>query len=158
MCSSDLYVIGKFGARAGDVYGRVKAVGASVGIDFNFDGIVRQPNTLIAHSLIALAETGEAQSRLVQALFDAYFLAHLDLTNTAVLAEVARQAGLPESQIDAALNDAEVQAQVKQADERARNLGINGVPFFIFNGELAVSGAQEPEQLLAAMAQAQGSA
>ena len=55
-------------------------------------------------------------------MFDAYFLTHLDLTNTAVLAEVARQAGQPESQIDAALNDAEVQAQVKQADERARTL------------------------------------
>ncbi|MDI9330614.1 MAG: DsbA family oxidoreductase [Alphaproteobacteria bacterium] len=148
------YVQRKFGARSGDVYGRVAAVGKQVGIDFCFDGIRRQPNTLVAHSLIAVADPGEAQNRLVQALFDAYFIDSLDLTDVQVLAQVARQAGLAEDRIEAALNDEGLHNQVSGMDEKARSLGISGVPFFIFNGELAVSGAQESEQLLGAMEQA----
>lgn len=148
------YVQTKFGLRAGDIYGRVKAVGQSVGIEFNFDGIARQPNTLVAHSLIALARVGDEQNRLVQALFDAYFIDNLDLTDAQVLAQVAGRAGMDEDRIQTALGDAALHQQVSQSDQRARTMGISGVPFFIFNGEVAVSGAQESEHLLGAMVQA----
>jgi predicted DsbA family dithiol-disulfide isomerase len=149
------YVAQKFGSRAASVYDRVTAVGASVGIPFNFSGIQRQPNTLKAHALIALAEAGPDQDRLVQALFDAYFIENLDLTDDAVLARIAQGAGVDAQQAQQALNDTGLLEQVAKADAQARSLGINGVPFFIFNGQIGVSGAQEPEQLLAAMAQAQ---
>ncbi len=148
------YVRTKFGPRAAEVYDRVKAVGLSEGIAFNFDGIARQPNTRVAHSLIALAATGEEQNRVVQALFDAYFIDNLDLTRAQTLAEVARQAGLDDARIEQALGDAELHAHITQSDERARSVGISGVPFFIFNGEFAVSGAHEAESLLEAMEQA----
>jgi predicted DsbA family dithiol-disulfide isomerase len=148
------YVQAKFGARSGQVYDRVKAVGQSVGIAFDFDGIVRQPNTLVAHSLLAVAQIGAEQNRLVQALFDAYFIRHLDLTRPEQLADLAREAGLDSERIEAALNDEALHQQVAQADQKARDMGINGVPFFIFNQELAVSGAQEAEQLLGAMEEA----
>ncbi len=151
------YVAQKFGARAASVYDRVSAVGASVGIPFNFSGIQRQPNTLKAHALIALAEAGPEQDRLVQALFDAYFIENLDLTDDAVLTDVAIRAHISPDRAQQALNDPDLLAQVTQADAKARSLGIQGVPFFIVNGQYAVSGAQEPEQLLAAMAQASAS-
>ena len=127
------YVRTKFGDRAGDVYDRVKAVGQSVGIDFNFEGIARQPNTLIAHALIGVAEPGAEQHRLVQALFDAYFIDNLDLTQNPTLAQVAREAGLDDARIQEALSDRGLHAQVSQADGQARAMGVTGVPFFIFN-------------------------
>ena len=148
------YVKQKFGDRSGDVYARVKAVGLSVGIDFNFDGIARQPNTLIPHALIGVAEPGAEQNRLVQALFEAYFIQNLDLTRAESLAQVARQAGIDEARITEALSDRGLHAQVAQADGQARAMGVTGVPFFIFNGEFAISGAHEPENLLQAMEQA----
>ncbi len=148
------YVRTKFGPRAVEVYDRVKAVGLSEGIAFNFDGIVRQPNTRVAHSLIAVAEPGESQNRLVQALFDAYFIDNLDLTDVQTLAQVARDAGLDEERIQQALGDADLHAHITQSDERARSVGISGVPFFIFNGEFAISGAHEADSLLDAMEQA----
>ncbi len=148
------YVRTKFGSRAAEVYDRVKAVGLSEGIAFNFEGIARQPNTRVAHSLIAVAEPGAAQNRVVQALFDAYFIANRDLTDAHTLAQVAREAGLDEQRVAQALNDADLHAQVSQSDERARSVGISGVPFFIFNGEYAVSGAHEAEHLLGAMEEA----
>ncbi len=152
------YVSNKFGPRAASVYDRVTAVGASVGIPFNFAGIQRQPNTLKAHALIAVAQAGSEQDRLVQALFDAYFIDNLDLTDDEVLVGVATGAGILSERARQALDDQGLLAQVAQADAKARSLGISGVPFFIVNGQYAVSGAQEPEQLLAAMAQASASA
>ena len=148
------YVKAKFGDRAGAIYDRVKGVGVSVGIDFNFDGIARQPNTLVPHALIALAPDAEVQHRLVQALFDAYFIQNRDLTQNDTLAQIARDAGLPEPAIEQALGDADLHQQIKAADDQARAMGITGVPFFIFNGEYAVSGAQEAEHLLGALEQA----
>ena len=152
------YVAKKFGPRAASVYDRVKAVGASVGIDFHFDGIVRQPNTLKAHALIDVSEPGAEQDSVVQALFDAYFIDNLDLTQDPVLAQVGAQAGLDAERVQQALTDTGLLDQVAQTDAQARELGISGVPFFIFNRQFAVSGAQEPEQLLEAMQQAASAA
>src|SRR5215472_11710357 len=70
------YLEAKFGgkARAAEIYSRVKAVGAEVGIAFDFDRIKQQPNTLDAHRLIAWAqERGDADA-LVESLFRAYFI------------------------------------------------------------------------------------
>src|SRR5262249_10162055 len=73
------YVARKFGARAKDIYMRVADVGRSVGIDFAFDRIARQPNTVSAHQLIALAGLHAKQDDMVETLFRAYFLEGVDL-------------------------------------------------------------------------------
>ena len=59
------YVAEKFGARAHEIYGRVAAVGRSVGIDFAFERIVRQPNTAPAHQLVDLALAHGRQDEMV---------------------------------------------------------------------------------------------
>ena len=126
------YVQAKFGPRASTVYDRVKAVGASLDIPFAFDNIARQPNTRAAHSLIALAEPGPQQEAVVQTLFDAYFIEGQDLTQTSVLVALAQRAGLDPAQAQQALGDEEVIAQISEADQQARAMGVQGVPFFIF--------------------------
>jgi predicted DsbA family dithiol-disulfide isomerase len=145
------YVAGKFGNAAGNVYGRVARVGQQVGIPFAFDRIARQPNTVDAHRLVGLAGQGSRQDAVVETLFQAYFLEGADLTSEAVLLDLAERAGLDPQQAQACLHDEGTRTAVLDEDRTARELGVEGVPFFVFNRRLAVSGAQEPEVLLGAI-------
>ena len=147
------YVRQKFGDRADTVYDRVKAVGRSLDIPFAIDAIARQPNTAVAHSLIGLAEVGVTQQKLVEALFQAYFLEGVDLTQRNELERLALGAGLSAEDVRACLDSEEAREHVRASDERARQMGVQGVPFFIFNNQVGVSGAHEPETLLQAMEQ-----
>jgi len=155
------YVLQKFGvARAKDIYARVAAVGAEHGIAFAFDKIGRQPNTVAVHSLIALAAAAEPQAdglqnRVNEAFLQAYFLDGVDLTRTENLVAIATAAGLDRARVEQCLADPQSRQAVAEEDQRARAIGVEGVPFFIFNGKLAVSGAQGPEALLKAMRQAE---
>ena len=148
------YLAHKFGSRAQDIYTRVSGVGRSVGIDFAFERIVRQPNTVPAHQLIGLAQLRGRQDEMVETLFRSYFLEGADLTQTDALVELARRAGLEEEAARACLDDDAQRQAVLAEDEQARALGVSGVPFFIFERRLAVSGAQEPEVLLRALREA----
>ena len=150
------YVTQKFGAsRAKDIYSRVTGVGAEVGIPFAFDKIARQPNTLAAHSLIGLAGSAGLQGQVKEALMQAYFIDGIDLTQTENLVAIATFAGLDQAAVEKCLADPQSREAVEEEDQRARAIGVQGVPFFIFNGKVAVSGAQEPAALLDAMRQAE---
>jgi predicted DsbA family dithiol-disulfide isomerase len=145
------------GMRAAEIYARVKAVGTEVGIAFDFDRIEIQPNTLAAHRLIAWAQErldAGLTSALVERLFEAYFVEGRAIGEPAELARIASEAGLERSAAQAMLASAEGLAAVSAEDREARDVGINGVPFFIFNGSTALSGAHDPETLLEAIAKA----
>ena len=158
------YVTQKFGAaRSKDVYARVTRVGVEHGIAFAFERIVRQPNTLAAHSLIALAGAADGegnglQDRVKEAFLHAYFIDGADLTSTENLVAIATAAGLDRAEAERCLADPQSRQAVAREEQRARALGVEGVPFFIFNGKLAVSGAQGAEALLEAMRQAETAA
>ncbi len=151
------YLEDKFGGaqRAAEIYARVKAAGKAAGLDLDIEGITRQPNTLAAHALIAFAQQqGLASgSDVKERLLKAYFIENRFIGDIDVLADIAQAAGLDAGAARAFLSDPQQRAQVAAADARARQMGISGVPFFIFNQKVAVSGAQEPAQLLAAMQQ-----
>lgn len=152
------YLEAKFGgpARAAQVYERVRAAGRTADIDFDFDAIARQPNTLDVHRLIAWAQSrpeGDPQA-LVEAVFRAYFLEGRYVGDPAELAAIAAAAGYDPADARAFLESDELREQVSESDARAREMGISGVPFFIFDGKTALSGAQEPATLLEAIAQA----
>ena len=148
------YVRNKFGDRADSIYERVAGVGKEVGIAFAFDRIARQPNTVVPHSLIAVSEPGMAQDAMVEAFFKAYFLEGLDLTEASVLMDVAESAGMDRVVAEAHLQNAELHSQTIDSDKAAREMGITGVPFFIFNQKVGLSGAHESETLLEAMNEA----
>jgi len=145
------YLARKFGGRSAEIYARISAVGAEIGIPFAFDKVARQPNTLAAHGLIALAGDAGLQDVLIEALFRAYFIDGRDLTANETLSAIACEAGLAKEDIDACMTGAKMRERVKAADAQARRIGIEGVPFFLFNRHLAVSGAQDPEVLVDAM-------
>ena len=146
------YVARKWGARpSSEVYARVSGVGKSVGIDFEFDRIVRQPNTKAAHALIALAGELGVQPAVKEAMMRAYFIDGRDLTDIDTLVEVAERAGLDPKRARAHLADPDALRAIDDADLQARRIGVEGVPFFIFNRRYAVSGAQEAQALVEAM-------
>jgi predicted DsbA family dithiol-disulfide isomerase len=149
------YLMKKFGAAGGGSnYDRVRAAGAAVGIEFAFDRIVRQPNTLAAHALIAMAGERGCQGEMVEAIFRAYFLEGKDIGDREVLTAIAAPLGIGADDVERTVSDESVRAATREADERARAIGVQGVPFFIFDQRLAVSGAQDPEVLAGAMQQA----
>jgi predicted DsbA family dithiol-disulfide isomerase len=151
-----LYLEKKFGSSrsAAQIYERVLAAGKSVGIEFAFEKIARQPNTLDAHRLISWAQGRGSAEEVVERLFRAYFLEGRFIGDRDVLAAVAGEAGLSAEAAHAHLASEEGAAAIGEMDSRVRELGVNGVPFFIFGGKLAVSGAHEPDVLMGAMAQA----
>jgi predicted DsbA family dithiol-disulfide isomerase len=150
------YRIKKFGSweRSQELDARVAAAGEDEGIAFRFDKMVRAPNTLDAHRIIWLAGESGVQDAVVQALFLAYFTDGRDLSDRATLADIATGSGLDRAEVDGLLaGDAGLDV-VRAGEEQSRRLGVSGVPFFVVNGRVALSGAQSPELFLQAFEQA----
>lgn len=149
------YLRAKFGSdSAAEIYARVRAVGEGVGIDFAFERIARQPNTRDAHRLVAWAQEGGDGEAMVEALFRAYFVDGRSLADRGALAAIAEVAGAERAAAQALLDSDRFGAPVDAELREARGAGIGAVPFFIFNGRTAVSGAHDPPTLLDAMAAA----
>lgn len=157
------YLARKFGDAnaAATRYERVKAAGERAGIPFAFDRIARQPNTRDAHRLIEFAQTRHTDvSSLIERLFQAYFCEGRSLVGAEALADLAAEAGvgLTREAVLAHLASTDGVQEVEQAERRAHAIGVSGVPFFIFDRRLAVSGAQPVEVLLHAIEQARSTA
>jgi predicted DsbA family dithiol-disulfide isomerase len=149
------YRVTKFGSweRSLALDAQMKEVGAGEGIAFNFDAMGRTPNTLDAHRLIWLAGEQGVQNAVVEALFLAYFCEGRDLSNRQTLLDVVAGAGLARSRAEAVLNSDEGLEAIRAAEEQSRQLRVQGVPFFVLNDSLALSGAQKPEVILDAFNQ-----
>ncbi len=134
---------------------RLEQLGHKQNLAFNFQAIKRSPNTLDAHRVIQWAQEAGVQNQVVTALFKAYFEEGKDIGDRITLADIAEQAGLDRGLVERGFaNDVDIDAILAEIDE-AKRIGVTGVPFFILDRRLAVSGAQPPEMLLEAMRQAQ---
>ncbi|MGW0949206.1 DsbA family oxidoreductase [Streptomyces sp. NPDC002623] len=137
-------------AQAKAMNAQVSARAAQIGLDFRLDSAIAI-NTRAAHRLIYFAESQGRQHDMVQRLFRAYFTDGLNVGDHDALAGLAAEIGLDRSAAREALDtgafDAEVDADVRHAGQ----LGITGVPFFVFDGQYAVSGAQPVEAFLQAL-------
>ncbi len=144
------YLEAKFGGptRAKEIYARVGAEGAKENIAFNFDGIKRTPNTLAAHSVLRWALTAGVQNELKERLFRLYFLEGKDIGDHQVLAAAAAAEGMDGDLVRQLLDEGRDTEIIEEEDRMARELGITGVPFFIFERRYGVPGAQTPDVLL----------
>jgi predicted DsbA family dithiol-disulfide isomerase len=150
------YRTAKFGSweRSLELEARVAAVGATAGIAFAFDRIARTPNTFDAHRLIEYSRQRGRQDASVEALFRAYFLGGRNVGDRAVLTAVAAEAGLDRAEIERLLESNQGTEDVRRELERGRRLGIDGVPYFLINRKVALSGAHEPEIIREAIEEA----
>ena len=148
--SREEYLTRKFGSPEGyrQIAQRVQMAAKQDGLIYDIDKVSRQPNTIDAHRLILWASQHGKQLEMKQRLMDFYFTEGKDLTSRDVLVEAAAEVGLDTDQVRELLaGDTDVDL-VSNAAEQAKEAGIQGVPFFIFGGKYAVSGAQAPEELV----------
>ncbi len=143
------YLVRKFGseARVRRIYGAIGEAGQSVEIDFAFERIRRTPSTVDAHRLVRFAGNAGKATDAVEALVLAYFVDGRDIGDTGVLTGIGENLGLDAGPLHAYLTSDEDAALIHEENARAHGLGINGVPAFVFNRDMVISGAQEPRIL-----------
>jgi len=121
---------------------RVTGIAASVGLDYDYDRM-HQTNTVKAHELLHYAKARGCQLDMKEALLKAYFIDGGHVGRVEDLADLAAGIGLDRADVVRALTENEYLADVKADVAQAAAYGIQGVPFFVFDGRFGVSGAQE---------------
>lgn len=132
---------------------QVTTAARSAGLEIDLTAIARMPNTARAHRLLRgverLGDPG-LYERLLERLFAAYFQRGEDINDDATLRRLAGEVGTPMDRLD--------DAMALGARTSAPRHAVSGVPQFLFNGRISLSGAQDPAIMLAAMRQALESA
>lgn len=117
----------------------------SVGLEYNFDKAVIS-NSLEAHRIIQLAKTKKLGDEIEEIFFKAYFTEGWDLNDGPTLIELAEKAGLDKNDVLEVLKSDNLYLKEVEHDiEEAQQIGVQGVPFFVFDRKYAVSGAQPVE-------------
>jgi predicted DsbA family dithiol-disulfide isomerase len=137
-------------AQIEEMQGRLTELAAADGLDYHLDR-GKIGNTFEAHALIHAAARQGRGDPMVERLFEAQHVEGLRLDDPAVLTSHAAEVGLDAA---AATPNAADRQAVGEEIEAARQIGIAGVPFFLFDRRLAVSGAQSSELLLEGLKQA----
>ena len=150
------YLKAKFGSL--EAFGRMEeqllAAGVEERIPFAFEKIQRTPNTFVAHRLVWYAAQQGKQDAMVEALFRTYFLEGQNIGDVMTLTQVAAEAGLDRTETEEFLESEKGVVEVKGEEAVGRRLGIRGVPYFVFNGIVSISGAQPPDIFVSAIQQA----
>lgn len=142
------YLTRKFGAdRLTTLHDPLIEAGAMDGVPYNFAAVTRTPNTLDAHRLIRWAHTAGLQHEMAERLFMAYWSEGKDVGDRAVLTAEAGATGINAQQIAELLASDQDVAEVKAEIQHAANIGVTGVPTFVFAQSYALVGAQSPEVL-----------
>lgn len=130
----------KFGDEASSILQRVSDEGAKEGLDFRFDRAITA-NTFDAHRVLRLAAGAGKERELEMSLYRAYFTDGLDISDHAVLADRAAAAGLERDEVLAYLQSDAGSEELRNDLREALDLGINGVPAFVFEQKYLVPGA-----------------
>lgn len=130
--------------QAAQMLGQVTQMGKGAGIDFNFEKTLIT-NTFSAHKLLHLAKKHNKSNEMEEALFIAHFIDGKNVGDTDVLIVLAESLGIDKEEAIQAFTTDQLDYEVNQDIQEARNNGISGVPFFVLNGKYAVSGAQPAE-------------
>ena len=122
----------------------VTAMAREEGLEYALDESV-WTNTFQAHVLIHWAKLNGKQHAMKERLFRAHFMEGANVDDRATLLQLAVEVGLDEEQTQKALDNPDLANDVRSDEYESRTLGVRGVPFFLINGETAISGAQPIE-------------
>ena len=128
-------------------YENINDVGLSVNINFNFNTIRHTPNTIDTHRLVHFAGVEGKSEIALETLFQNYFIEGKNIGDTNVLMVIAKSIGIDVDAFAAHLESTNGIAEIYATNARAHDLGISGMPSFVFNKKLIISGAQEPNVL-----------
>ena len=113
----------------------------TAGLDFHFEKAVLA-NSHNAHRLLHLAKKHNLANELEELLFKAYLTDGKDLNNLDTLSKLGIEIGLEAEAVAQVLNSKTYSEEVKQDIQEANTIGVQGVPFFVFDNKYAISGAQ----------------
>lgn len=133
--------------QAQKMYQQLAETGKSVGVEFNVDKIV-VANTFKAQNLVHIAKAQGKQNEMEERLFEAYFTEGKNVDDIPTLINLATEAGLTLDGIKEALENESYANKVRTDIAEAQQIGVRGVPFFVFDRKYAVSGAQDPSVFL----------
>ena len=139
------YLAAKFGHAASAIYGRIAMAGLDAGISFAFSRIDRTPDTKPLHKLLIGA--GKDSWALSEAFYLAYFLDGRDISDSYVQADIFAKMGKTSLYDDISENDTS-QSRLEQDLADSHALGIDGVPFMVFNNAFSIAGAHPSDILL----------
>ena len=146
------YLTAKFGgeSRYKELTENVTKVAAAEGLTFSYENQTKSPNTKDAHRLIWLAKAEGCQPAVKEALLKAYFEDGVDLTMNENLINIVATAGLDKLKAKTLLDSDQGVVEVEYIQQLNHQRGISGVPFYIINNKYGISGAQLPENFVAA--------
>ena len=136
---------------------RVSGVAAEIGLEYHLAN-ARPGNTFDAHRLLHFAAARQLGDRATERIMHAYFSEALPVGDRTVLARLAPEFGISESDALAMLESDDYADAVRADEARAAGFGISGVPFFVFDEKSGISGAQPVEVFTEALQQAGTSA
>ncbi|RYJ06837.1 MAG: DsbA family oxidoreductase [Actinomycetales bacterium] len=141
--------------QAASMLEQMTQLAATEGLAYDF-GSLQHTNTVLAHQVLHLAKEHGVQVELKERLLKAYFVEGRHVGRVDDLVELAAEVGIDRDVTREALESGRYLESVRADQEQALEYGINGVPFFVLDGRLGVSGAQDPQVLLGALEQAAG--
>lgn len=124
-----------------ELHQNVVKMAEAAGLKYDFDQAV-VANSWDAHRVIQLAKKQGLGDAIEERFFKAYFSEGQDMADKATLIRLASEIGIDKTRVEQVLNSEEYADEVKADIARARNIGVTGVPFFVFDNKYGVSGAQ----------------
>ncbi|WP_341934221.1 DsbA family oxidoreductase [Microbacterium sp. LWO14-1.2] len=121
----------------------VTGVAENAGLQYRFD-LLQHTNTVKAHELLHFAKANDLQHEMEERLMSAYFTEGKHVGRVDDLVELAVEVGLDAEQAREALESSRHLQDVRQDQAQAQAYGIQGVPFFVIDGQYGISGAQPP--------------
>ena len=133
--------------QAKKMYQQLNETAKSVGLEFNVDKIV-VANTFKAQNLVHFAKAQGKQNEMEESLFKAYFTDGKNVDDIDVLINLAKETEINIDGLMQVLENESFADNVRNDIKEARQIGVKGVPFFVFDRKFAVSGAQDSSVFL----------
>jgi len=122
----------------------VTAMAAEVGLTYKMDEAV-VANSFMAHRMTHFAKTKGKQSELEELLFKSYFTEGKNIDDLETLLQLGEEIGLDKNELKSILEGNQFAEDVQKDIYEAHQVGLKGVPFFVYNNQYGISGAQPKE-------------
>ncbi|MDQ0899074.1 DsbA family oxidoreductase [Paenibacillus sp. V4I7] len=123
--------------------------GESYDLKYNMDIVKYMPNTTLSHQLIAIAPE-DKKEQLIENIYTAYFEEGINIGDVDALVQIAKASGVTndDAELKKRLMNGDGIEKVELGQRNAQKLGIRGVPYFVINEEISLSGLQSPDEFI----------
>ncbi len=134
-------------AQVRDMLANVTEMAKQVGLEYHLDASV-MVNSEKAHRLIQFAQTQSLADEMEERLFKAFLTEGKNIADIETLTQLGKEIGLDGNELQSAFTEDQYKHRMVQDIQEGQNIGVRGVPFFVFDRKYGVSGAQPSEAFL----------